>query len=256
LRLLLADDNPINQKVGQSVLQRLGYRADIVTNGLEVLQALENKAYDVLFLDVQMPEMDGLEAARRICQRWPLEKRPRIIAMTGNALVGDREKCLEAGMDDYITKPIRVGDLQAALERWGTAQRGRKTDTSFLARSRTLPSDQLLDPAIISELRGMPPSNGVSMLQELIDLFLQAAPERIAQIHQSSGNPTQLSFHAHALKSMSLNLGAKYIIDVSRQLEEFGRVGNLAMVPALLKDLDAAFQQTRTQLMPLRDVQP
>ncbi len=256
LRLLLADDNPINQKVGLSVLQKLGYRADIATNGLEVLQALEAKAYDVLFLDVQMPEMDGLEAARRICQRWPLEKRPRIIAMTGNALVGDREKCLEAGMDDYITKPVRVGDLQAALERWGTSSRARKTDTSFLARSKAWPSDQLLDQVIISELRDMPPSNGISMLQELIDLFLQAAPERIAQIHQSSANATQLSFHAHALKSMSLNLGAKYIVDVSRQLEEFGRVGNLAMVPALLKDLDAAFQQTRVQLLPLRDAQP
>ena len=122
LRLLLADDNPINQKVGMSVLQKLGYRADLAGNGVEVLRALEQKAYDVLFLDVQMPEMDGLEAARQICQRWPEGKRPRIIAMTGNALIGDREKCLQAGMDDYISKPIRVGDLQSALERWGTAK--------------------------------------------------------------------------------------------------------------------------------------
>src|SRR5262249_56655265 len=89
LRVLLADDNPINQKVGLSVLQKLGYRADVAHNGLEVLRALEQKAYDVIFLDVQMPEMDGLEAARQICQRWPREKRPCIIAMTGNALMGD-----------------------------------------------------------------------------------------------------------------------------------------------------------------------
>ena len=126
LQVLLADDNLINQKVGARVLQKLGYHADIATNGLEVLQALERKAYDILFLDVQMPEMDGLEAARQICQRWPVEKRPRIIAMTGNALMGDREKCLQAGMDDYITKPVRTGDLQAALQRWGprTTQAG------------------------------------------------------------------------------------------------------------------------------------
>ena len=146
LRLLLADDNPINQKVGLSVLQKLGYRADLAANGLEVLKALEQKAYDVLFLDVQMPEMDGLEAARQICQRWPEDKRPRIIAMTGNALVGDREKCLQAGMDDYISKPIRVGDLQSALERWGRAKT-RKSDTAFVQRLRSGPADNLLDQA-------------------------------------------------------------------------------------------------------------
>ncbi len=100
LRLLLADDNLINQKVGLSVLSKLGYQADVANNGLEVLKSLEQKAYDVLFLDVQMPEMDGLEAARQICQRWPAGRRPRIVAMTGNALMGDREKCLDAGMDD------------------------------------------------------------------------------------------------------------------------------------------------------------
>ncbi|MGH7971844.1 MAG: response regulator, partial [Limisphaerales bacterium] len=119
LRLLLADDNPINQKVGLSVLQKLGYRADLANNGLEVLKALEQKVYDLLFLDVQMPEMDGLEAARQICQRWSPEKRPCIVAMTGNALLGDREKCLAAGMDDYISKPVRVAELQASIERWG-----------------------------------------------------------------------------------------------------------------------------------------
>ena len=119
LRLLLADDNLINQKVGLSVLNKLGYRADVANNGLEVIKALEQKAYDILFLDVQMPEMDGLEAARQISKAWPPEKRPRIIAMTGNALIGDREKCLQAGMDDYISKPVRIGEIQAALERWG-----------------------------------------------------------------------------------------------------------------------------------------
>jgi signal transduction histidine kinase len=125
LRLLLADDNPINQKVGLSVLGKLGYRADLANNGLEVLHALEQKVYDVLFLDVQMPEMDGLEAARQICLRWTPEKRPRIIAMTGNALMGDRERCLAAGMDDYIAKPVRVAELQAAIEHWGPLRSGK-----------------------------------------------------------------------------------------------------------------------------------
>jgi signal transduction histidine kinase/HPt (histidine-containing phosphotransfer) domain-containing protein len=252
LRLLLADDNPINQKVGLSVLNKLGYRADIANNGLEVLQALEQKAYDILFLDVQMPEMDGLEAARRICQRWPAEKRPRIIAMTGNALMGDREKCLQAGMDDYISKPVRIGDLQAALERWGVG-RARKTDTSFFTRPKPLPADQLLDQTIISELREMPPDNGVSMLQELIDLFVEGVPQRLTQIGQNLSNAEQLAFQAHALKSMSLNMGAKRIVELARKLEESGRAGSVAEAPALLKELEFAFTQTKTHLMPLRD---
>ena len=252
LRLLLADDNPINQKVGLSVLSKLGYRADIANNGREVLQALEQKAYDVLFLDVQMPEMDGLEAARQICERWPADSRPRIVAMTGNALLGDREKCLQAGMDDYISKPVRIAELQAALERWGPT-RSRKTDTAFLTRSKPIPPDALLDQHIIAELRGMPPSDGVSMLQELVDLFLEGAPQRIDQISQAINDAPNLAFHAHALKSMSLNLGARRVVEIAQRLEELGRTGQMDGAPALLHDLQAAFAQTRTQLVPLRN---
>jgi len=121
LRLLVADDNAVNQKVALMLLKRLGYNADAVGNGVEVLQALETKIYDIIMLDVQMPEMDGYEAARRVCAKWALleHERPRMIAMTGNAMQGDRERCLEAGMDDYISKPVQVDELKAALERWG-----------------------------------------------------------------------------------------------------------------------------------------
>jgi signal transduction histidine kinase/HPt (histidine-containing phosphotransfer) domain-containing protein len=252
LHVLLADDNLINQKVGVSVLQKLGYRADIANNGLEVLKALEQKAYDVIFMDVQMPEMDGLEASRRICERWPAEKRPRIIAMTGNALLGDREKCLEAGMDDYISKPVRIGDLQAALEKWGSG-RSRKSDTAFIARIKAIPADELLDQAILAEMRELPPANGISMVKELVDLFLEGAPQRIRQISQTIADPAQMAFHAHALKSMSMNLGAKKMVDLSQQLEELGRKGAMMDAPPLVREIDAVFAQTRTQLMKLRD---
>src|SRR5262249_11818738 len=117
LRILLAEDNLVNQRVALRTLERLGYRADIAANGLEVLDALERQPYDVMLMDMQMPEMDGLEATRQICRRWPPTHRPRIIAMTANAMQGDRELCLEAGMDDYISKPVRIDDLIAALER-------------------------------------------------------------------------------------------------------------------------------------------
>ena len=252
LRLLLADDNPINQKVGLSVLSKLGYLADVANNGFEVLKALEQKPYDILFLDVQMPEMDGLEAARQICQRWGPDKRPRIIAMTGNALMGDREKCLQAGMDDYISKPVRIGDLQSALERWGPL-RTRNPDTSFYRRPNSQPTESLLDQSIIAELRDMPPSEGVSMLHELVDLFLDGAPQRIAQIGESIEDPSKLAFHAHALKSMSLNLGAKRIVELSEKLEELGRAGNINEARPLLKELETSFTQTKAQLLPLRD---
>ncbi|HCF30020.1 MAG TPA: hypothetical protein DEV81_23100, partial [Cyanobacteria bacterium UBA11049] len=115
LRILLAEDNLVNQKVALLMLQRLGYQADIAGNGLEVLAALERQLYDVVLMDVQMPEMDGLEAARQICQRWSHSSRPRIIAMTANAMQGDRELCIDAGMDDYLTKPIQVEELVKAL---------------------------------------------------------------------------------------------------------------------------------------------
>jgi CheY-like chemotaxis protein/HPt (histidine-containing phosphotransfer) domain-containing protein len=251
LRLLLADDNPINQKVGLSVLQKLGYQADIASNGVEVLKALEQKAYDILFLDVQMPEMDGLEAARQIHQRWAADKRPRIIAMTGNALMGDREKCLQAGMDDYISKPVRVGDLQSALQRWGPMTT-RKSDTAFAFRLKATLADNLIDQTAIAELRNMPPSNGVSMLQELVDLFLEAAPQRIAQITQSINDGPMLAFHAHALRSMGLNLGVRRIVELSQKLEELGRARNMHGAPALLRELETAFAQTKSQLLTLR----
>ncbi len=113
-RILLAEDNAINQKVAIQMLKRLGYSADVAANGREALQALERQSYDIVLMDVQMPEMDGLEAAGRIRELWPCG--PRIIALTAYALEGDRERCLAAGMDEYISKPIQLEELRRALE--------------------------------------------------------------------------------------------------------------------------------------------
>jgi len=116
LRVLLAEDNLVNQKLALRMLERFGYRADMVANGLEVLQALDRQDYDLILMDVQMPEMDGLEATRQIRSQCPAHKQPRIVAMTANAMQGDREECLAAGMNDYISKPIKVVELMKALE--------------------------------------------------------------------------------------------------------------------------------------------
>jgi PAS domain S-box-containing protein len=117
LRILLAEDNVVNQKLALRLLQGMGYRADVAANGLEAIESIGRQPYDLVLMDVQMPEMDGLEASREINRRWDNARRPRIVAMTANAMQGDRELCLAAGMDDYLTKPIRLNDLVAALYR-------------------------------------------------------------------------------------------------------------------------------------------
>jgi CheY-like chemotaxis protein len=124
-RILLAEDNVVNQKVAQHTLARLGYRVDIAANGVEVLLALQRQPYDVILMDVQMPEMDGLETTRLIRAQWTAEQQPYIIAMTAHALTGDYEKCLAAGMDNYVSKPIRLEKLVAALE--GSRKAARAT---------------------------------------------------------------------------------------------------------------------------------
>jgi PAS domain S-box-containing protein len=126
-RVLLAEDNVVNQKVAILMLSKLGYRADVAADGREVLEALRRQTYDVILMDVQMPEMDGLEAARQIAALWPEKKdRPWIVALTANAMQGDREACLAAGMDDYISKPIKTEELAAAMERAAARRAGGK----------------------------------------------------------------------------------------------------------------------------------
>jgi CheY-like chemotaxis protein len=114
---LLAEDNIVNQRVALRLLERLGYRVDVAGNGLEVLQALERQSYDVVLMDVQMPEMDGLEASQQISKTFRPGKKPWIIAMTANAMEGDREACLAAGMNDYLSKPVQMTALRNVLER-------------------------------------------------------------------------------------------------------------------------------------------
>ena len=117
LEVLLAEDNAVNQKVALRFLERLGYRADAVGNGLEAVTAVENRRYDLVLMDLQMPEMDGFEATRQIRSRLPVDRQPRIIALTANAMQGDRELCVAAGMDDHISEPVKMHEIAAAIRR-------------------------------------------------------------------------------------------------------------------------------------------
>ena len=118
ISILIAEDNPINQKLLTHILQKNGYHPDVASNGLEVLQSVRRQKYDLIFMDVQMPEMDGYEATRQIIKRYPKEECPIIVAVTANALKGDKELCEEAGMHDYIMKPIRVEELKRVIEKF------------------------------------------------------------------------------------------------------------------------------------------
>lgn len=120
LRILIAEDNLVNQKLTISLLSLMGYRIDAVENGKEVLEILEENDYDIILMDVQMPVMDGIEATEKVIETIPLERQPLVIALTANAMVGDRDKCLEAGMVDYMAKPVKINELQKMIEKWGT----------------------------------------------------------------------------------------------------------------------------------------
>jgi CheY-like chemotaxis protein len=252
MRLLLADDNPINQKVGSSVLHKLGYRADLANNGLEVLKALEQKVYDLVFLDVQMPEMDGLEAARQICQRWSPERRPAIIAMTGNALMGDREKCLAAGMDDYISKPVRVAEIQSALERWAPLKTAH-SDTKILLRAKAISPEELLDQARVA---GLTTAGSSGTGRAVIEKFIEAAPPHLSQLNKGANVPAQLMQAAAEFKLLSIEAGAKRMAVLCQKLEELGAAATLESVPAVLQELGAAFALTRVHLLALLTAPP
>ena len=239
LKILLADDNLINQKVGAKMLEKLGYNPDIAANGVEVLKMLEQKPYQIIFLDVQMPEMDGYEASRRIHQRWQGSKRPRIIAMTGNALEGDRERCLAAGMDDYVAKPVRVTELQAVLDRWG------KVDLKETSTDNE--EGPMLDKTILAELRDMKSKEGVPLLWELIDLFLTNSPQHLEQIQSGEVTASQRAFAAHIFRGMSLNLGANQLGGICEQIEDLCNDGDMAPVEKLVPQLEKIYSNTCTE---------
>jgi CheY-like chemotaxis protein/CHASE3 domain sensor protein/HPt (histidine-containing phosphotransfer) domain-containing protein len=240
LQILVAEDNPVNQRMALHMLARMGYRADLASNGLEVLQALERQAYDVVFMDLQMPELDGLESTRRIREQWPGAARPRIIAMTANTTQEDREACIAAGMDDYINKPLRSEALQEALERCSeTIRRQTGRDVGGLEAS-----DEF---AALSELRAMQQGEDHDIVTELIEMFLADTPARLDTLRHAihRADPQALEQAGHSLKGSCAMIGAQRMADLCAELERLARVNAVERAEVVLGDLESEFVRTR-----------
>jgi CheY-like chemotaxis protein len=251
LDILLAEDNPVNQRVAVGLLTRRGHRVTVSTNGLEALAALEAKSFDVVLMDVQMPELDGLDATRRICERWPPETRPRIVALTANALVEDREACFAAGMDDYVAKPIRPEALAEALRQVrppvepATGDNGPESSESAL----------VLEAAALDSLREL---GGDDFLAEVIDAFQADAPDLMASLRRSlnHGDTDELRRSAHTLKSNGATLGAERFAELCRDLEARAKNDDLGAAPELVDEIATEYERLGEALAELRTRAP
>ncbi|MHB8066352.1 MAG: response regulator [Desulfobaccales bacterium] len=238
LRILLAEDNAVNQKVALRLLERLGYGADVAVNGLEAVDAVQRQAYDVVLMDVQMPEMDGLEASRRIKGSAAAASGPRIIALTADAMQGDRERCLAAGMDDYITKPISVEALVAALAKTRPHRRTPEAQS---------PASAAIDPKKFADFRE---TMGADFIGEVIAVFNEDAPELLKNLEQAlAGNDPELFRRAaHSLKSNSAAFGAEILAGLAKELEMMGKEGKLAEAAEKVAVAAAEYQRVQQAL--------
>lgn len=229
-KILLVEDHPTDAAITQMMLERLGYAATWVRDFAEAMEALNRDRYDVVLLDVQLPGVDGLEAARRIQQRWPTGRCPRIIALTARALKGDREACLAAGMDDYISKPISIHVLGAKLstENWA-----------------------LVDPPVIKRFADVLGPSGIVLL---IDTFVTSWPGMIEEVRGALDRKDApgLCRAAHSLKAAAETLGIRVVAGYSLKLEHLGQSGILEGAPALLGQIDSVRQETAIELHRLR----
>jgi CheY-like chemotaxis protein len=255
LRILLCDDNAVNQKVASRMLSQMGYRADMAMNGVQALDALNRKVYDLVFMDVQMPEMGGLEATREIRARqqartdFPNYKSSIIVvAMTASAMMGDREKCLEAGMDDYIAKPVRLEDLRAIIERWGTiaaVSEPVEQAPPVSAPDSTTESDPdwPVDMARLNEFT----EGDENSFKELATLYLTQTAEQLEALEASvaKGTAAEVRRIAHSCAGASATCGMRFLVPVLRQMERESAEGNLTNAKALCSQSVKEFSRIR-----------
>ena len=265
LSILLADDHTTNQRLGDMILKRLGYTADIVSTGLEVLEALDRRRYDVILMDVEMPEMDGLNATQKIRTKYKNKTTPYIVAMTANAMHGDREKCLAAGMNDYVSKPIRVIELINALrnsrnhsssqEESHEAQIGSSLiQQDSTAGAISVPGVKLDETALNTLLEVV--GNDTSSLVELIDVFLSDCDNYLESIKSGikSNDCALVRRAAHTLKSGARDFGDTDFFSMAKSVEELARNESLVEINQSLPKFESQYSDFTQKLKQLREV--
>jgi PAS domain S-box-containing protein len=249
VRILLAEDNPTNQQVALGILEKLGFGADTVANGREAVQALEMVPYDIVLMDVQMPEMDGFEATRAIRsgKTGVLNPKIPIIAMTAHAMKGDRERCLEAGMDDYISKPIAPQALAEALEKWVETPQGRSPSVSAPGGA----AEPSAGPPVFDRQAFMARLMGdEDLAKTIIAGFLEDIPKRILALrtHLDRGDAGSAGGQAHAIKGAAANVGGMALSAVASEIEEAGKAGRREELAALVPEIERQFALLKTRM--------
>lgn len=235
LQILIAEDHPVNQTLAVALLEKMGYKPDVAENGVAVLNILSRNAYNLILMDISMPEMDGYETTQRIIDRYGAA-RPRIIAMTANAMKGDKEHALQVGMDDYLTKPIQIPRLIEVLQSTFESIHAPKSD----APGR----DALLDPNAMLILAELSDQTGRNLVGEVIDLFFEHSPVQLKRLSDAitEQNFKQTHMTAHRLKGAALNVGAKRVAELCRLLEDAAR--NDVLLFDAWEELQSVFPET------------
>ncbi|MGA2306745.1 MAG: response regulator [Acidimicrobiales bacterium] len=247
--ILLVEDNKMNQLVSTKLLEKLGFAFDIANHGGEAVRAVEAKQYDAILMDCQMPEMDGYEATAEIRRLEGTARHTPIIAMTAAAMEGDRERCLDAGMDDYITKPVRLEAVAGVLQRWTTPPAHEEAAREQATVSSEDGAPDPLDPAQLELLRSLDDGEG-AVLSEIIHEYLAQAElgrgelARIVEV----GDPRALERAAHSLRGASANIGATVLADVCAEMELQGRLEQLDATGRLVERFDSEFGRVRDAL--------
>jgi PAS domain S-box-containing protein len=260
LRILLAEDNLINQKVALGILAKYGYRTDVAADGVEVLAALERRSYDLILMDINMPNMDGLTATRLIRRSLPQTKQPYIIALTANGMREDQARCLSAGMNSYISKPIQVDELIAALEQTpsrspaptvavpATVAPPNEHERALALRAMTnLSSYNAVDPTVLAEICEVLGADGEVMVRDLIMLFLHNSPILLDQLRTAlaAGEVETVRRTVHTFRSPAAQMGALHLAALCQSLEAKSEQGDLSDGPVLLDGIHAEYIHVR-----------